>query len=165
MFELGKVLFLHGLSSDGGRKTAFIQMLGYDVLTPRLSDWSFRRAVQTAQDAFGEFRPDVIVGSSRGGAVAMSLKTETPMVLIAPAWRWYGMKPELPTRAIVIHSPLDKWVSITDSRDLCRRNPGAHLVEAGEGHRLNDPAAQRALAAALAMLVHCPTDQDRTNAF
>ena len=154
MFELGKVLFLHGLSSNGGRKAAFIQMVGFDVLTPRLSDWSFRRAVQTAQDALNVFRPDVIVGSSRGGAVAMSLQTETPMILLAPAWSWYGVKPELRAEATVIHSPFDKMVSISDSRELCRRNLGARLIEAGEGHRLNDLDARRALKDALAMLVH-----------
>src|ERR1700688_501743 len=67
-----KVLFLHGWSSDGGTKTAFLRSLGYDVSTPRLSDWFFSRAVAQAQAAYDQIRPDVIVGS-RGGAVAMSM--------------------------------------------------------------------------------------------
>lgn len=94
----------------------------------------------------------------------MSL-TETPLILLAPAWRWYGVKPELGNKAIVIHSRFDRLVPISDSLKLCRRNPGSQLVEAGEGHRLNDLEAQRALATVLAMLTHCPTDHDRTNAF
>ena len=142
-----KVLFLHGLSSDGGRKTAFIQSLGFDVLTPRLSDWSFRGAVLTAQHAFDEFRPDVVVGSSRGGAVALSMAAgHTPLVLLAPAWRWCGVGPVVRSRAVVLHSPNDALVPVSDSRELCRRNPTARLIEVGVDHRLNDVEAAAVLA-------------------
>lgn len=148
-----KVLFLHGLSSDGSMKTGFMRSLNYNVLTPKLSDWSLRHALQSAQDAFDEFDPAVIVGSSRGGAVAMSVQAvqtvQTPLVLLAPAWLWCGVKPELRTKTIVIHSPLDNMVSITNSRELCSRNPGSQLVEVGEDHRLNDEDARCALIAAL----------------
>jgi uncharacterized protein len=81
-----KGLFLHGWSSDGGMKTMFMRSLGYDVQNPNLSDWFFSRAVRQAQAAYDEFQPDVIVGSSRGGAVAMALNSgDTPLVLLAPA--------------------------------------------------------------------------------
>jgi hypothetical protein len=148
VLELGKVLFLHGLSSDGGRKSAYIQSLGYDVLTPRLSDWWFRSAVRTAHDAYDEFQPDVIVGSSRGGAVAMALaRSDVPLVLLAPAWRWCGVEPALRAEAIIIiHSKYDKMVSVFDSRELCRRNPTARLLEVGTDHRLNDEEAGAVLA-------------------
>ena len=145
-----KVLFLHGLSSDGGMKSGFMRSLNYNVLTPKLSDWSFRHALQSAQDAFDQFDPDVIVGSSRGGAVAMSVQAvQTPLVLLAPAWLWCGVKPELRTKTVIIHSPLDNMVSITNSRELCNRNPGSQLIEIGEDHRLNDEDARCALKAAL----------------
>lgn len=147
MFGEFKVLFLHGMSSDGGRKTAYLRFLGYDVLTPRLSDWSFRSAVRTAHDAFNEFQPDVIVGSSRGGAVGMSLaRSDVPLVLLAPAWRWCGVEPALRAEAIILHSKYDKLVSISDSRELCRRNPTARLLEVGTDHRLNDEEAGNVLA-------------------
>ena len=150
-----KVLFLHGLSSDGSMKTGFIRSLHYDVLSPTLSDWSLRRALQSAQDAYDKFDPDVIVGSSRGGAVAMSVQADqTPLVLLAPAWLWCGVKPELRTKAVILHSPLDKLVSIFDSRELCERNPDSRLIEVGEDHRLNDEAARCALKAALDFLRH-----------
>lgn len=147
MFSELKVLFLHGLSSDGGRKTAYLRSLGYDVFTPRLSDWSFRRAVRSARDAFNEFQPDVIVGSSRGGAVAMAMaRSDVPLVLLAPAWRWCGVEPALRAEAIILHSKYDKLVSISDSRELCRRNPTARLLEVGTDHRLNDEEAGNVLA-------------------
>ena len=150
-----KVLFLHGLSSDGGMKTDFMRSLSYAVLTPKLSDWSFRHALQSAQDAFDQFNPDVIVGSSRGGAVAMSVQcVRTPLVLLAPAWLWCAVKPELRTKTVIIHSPLDNMVSITNSRELCSRNPGSQLVEVGEDHRLNDEDARCALKAALESVLH-----------
>ena len=149
-----KVLFLHGLSSDGGMKSDFMRSLNYNVLTPKLSDWSFKHALQSAQDAFDQFVPDVIVGSSRGGAVAMSVQcVQTPLVLLAPAWWLCGVKPELRTKTIIIHSPLDKLVPITNSRELFSRNPGSQLVEVGEDHRLNDKDARCALKAALESLL------------
>ncbi len=143
-----KVLFLHGLSSTGSRKTWFLRSLGYDVMTPRLPDWSFRSAVRTALAACDEFEPDVIVGSSRGGAVGMALaRPGVPLVLLAPAWRWCGVPPRVSApQAVVIHSPSDRWVRFDDSRELCRRNPHVRLIAAGDGHRLNDPAARAALA-------------------
>lgn len=147
MFESGRVLFLHGMSSDGGRKTAHIRSLGFDVLTPRLSDWSFHSAVRTARAACDEFGPDVIVGASRGGAVAMALaRSDVPLVLLAPAWRFCGVPPRIVApQAVVIHSPSDRWVRFDDSRELCQRNPQVRLIAAGHGHRLNDPAARAAL--------------------
>ena len=145
-----KVLFLPGWLSDGGRKSAHIRLLGFDVLTPKLCDWSFRRAVRTAQNAYDEFHPDVIVGSSRGGAVAMSLGAgQTPLVLLTPAWRWCGIKPVIQSSAVVIHSPNDTLVPVTDSQELCRRNSTARLIEVGTDHRLNDVEADAVLAAVL----------------
>ncbi len=133
-------------------------------VTPRLSDWSFRSAVRTAHDACDEFEPDVIVGSSRGGAVAMA-RSDVPLVLLAPAWRWCGVEPRVSApKAVVIHSPSDRWVRFDDSRELRRRNPHVRLIAAGDGHRLNDPTARAALAEVLDDLFPTkekPADADR----
>jgi predicted alpha/beta hydrolase family esterase len=143
-----KVLFLHGMSSTGSRKTWFLRSLGFGVRTPRLSDWSLRSAVRAARAACDEFGPDVIVGSSRGGAVALAMaRPDVPVVLLAPAWRFCGVPPRVSApQAVVIHSPSDRWVRFDDSRELRRRNPHVRLIAAGDGHRLNDPAARAALA-------------------
>jgi hypothetical protein len=144
-----KVLFLHGWMSDGGTKTMFLRSLGYDVVTPRLSDWSFTGAVQTAQAAFNAFCPDVIVGSSRGGAVAMNLDSgETPLILLAPAWKVWGTARSLNKNCIVIHSPHDEFIPLSASTELCDRSR-ATLVIAGKDHRLNCDEGQRALKDAL----------------
>ena len=40
---------------------------------------------------FDEHRPDVVVGSSRGGAVAMNLRNDSArLVLLCPAWKKWG---------------------------------------------------------------------------
>ena len=146
-----KVLFLHGWSSDGSMKTGFLRSLGYAVRTPKLSDWSFAAALRTAQDACAEYEPDVVVGSSRGGAVAMALeRPDLPLVLLAPAWRWFGVSVKVSAqRGVVIHGRSDRWVPFADSQELCERNPGLRLIAAGCDHRLNDADARSALSAEL----------------
>lgn len=147
-----KVLFLHGWSSDGARKTAFMRFLGYDVTTPRLSNWSFTRAVKTAQATFDQIKPDLIVGSSRGGAVAMAMDSgETPLILLAPAWKRWGTARSVknPSRSIIVHSSSDTVVPFEDSIELCLNSPGLSIIPAGQDHRLNDPQARKALERAL----------------
>lgn len=145
----GKVLLLPGWSSSGSMKRAYLEFLGYDVMTPRLSDWWFRRAVAQAQAAFDSFRPDVIVGSSRGGSVAMNMQSgTTPLILLAPAWKRWGKATSVKKNCVVIHSPFDQYVPFPDSVELCG-NSGARLVAAGFDHRLNCWEARRALREAL----------------
>src|SRR5262245_48153682 len=126
-----RVLFLHGWSSDGAGKTAFMRLLGYDVTTPRLSNWSFHRAVAQAQAAFGWFLPDVIVGSSRGAAVAMNMDGgDTPLILLAPAWKRWGTARSVknPSRSIIVHSSNDRVVPFEDSIELCLKSPGLSII-------------------------------------
>ena len=87
-----KILYLHGLhSKPGGFKPTFLHQQGHEVINPALPDDDFARSVEIAQAAYGESRPVVIVGSSRGGAVAVNIDAgPTPLVLIAPAWRRWG---------------------------------------------------------------------------
>jgi hypothetical protein len=147
-----RVLFLHGWSSDGGSKTAFLRSLDYDVETPRLSHWSFRRAIAQAQAAYDEFEPDVICGSSRGGAVAMNMNSGgTPLVLLAPAWKRWGSATSVknPCRSIIVHSSDDRVVPFEDSIELCLSSPGLSIIPGGQDHRLNDPQARAALERAL----------------
>ncbi len=115
-----------------------------------MSTWSFRRAVVQAQRAYDQFRPDVIVGSSRGGAVAMNLESgDTPLILLAPAWKRWGDTRSVKQDAIVIHSRHDRVVPFEDSIELCLNSPGLSIIPAGTDHRLNDPQARAALARAL----------------
>jgi hypothetical protein len=88
-----KILFLHGWqSTPGGLKLTYLKDHGHTVLNPALSDDDFEAAVRIAQGEFDQSKPDVVVGSSRGGAVAMNMNAgATTLVLLCPAWavgRW-----------------------------------------------------------------------------
>lgn len=65
-----KILFFPCLTSvPGGVKPTCLKDHRHTVLNPFLDD-DFDAAVCTAQAEYDQHQPDVIVGSSRGGAVA-----------------------------------------------------------------------------------------------
>ena len=71
-----KVLFLHGWTSvPGGVKPTYLAGHGHTVINPALPDEDFAAAVKIAQAEFDRHQPDAVVGSSRGGAVAMNIRS------------------------------------------------------------------------------------------
>jgi hypothetical protein len=67
-----KILFLHGWQSvPGGVKPTYLTQHGHEIINPKLPDDDFAEAIKIAQDEFDKHKPDVIVGSSRGGGVAL----------------------------------------------------------------------------------------------
>ena len=138
-----KILFLHGWQSvPGGLKPTYLSDHGHEVINPRLDDEDFQRAVATAQSEFDKHRPDVVVGSSRGGAVAMNLEVDdTPLVLLCPAWRHWGKATTVPHGTRILHSRLDEVIPFADSEDLVRNSglPADALIETGGDHRLAEP--------------------------
>jgi len=86
------ILFLHGwTSTPGGIKPTYLKDHGHTVLNPALPDDDFDAAVRIAQAEFDRHHPDVVVGSSRGGAVAMNINAGSPpLVLLCPAWKHWG---------------------------------------------------------------------------
>ena len=69
-----KVLFLHSWQSvPGGVKPTFLAGHGHEVINPKLPDEDFAEAVRIAQAEFDRHQPQAVVGSSRGGAVAMNI--------------------------------------------------------------------------------------------
>ncbi len=93
-----KILYLHGWqSTPGGVKPTYLKSHGHEVLNPALPDDDFAAAVAIAQAEFDEHQPDVVVGSSRGGAVAMNIDVgDTPLVLLCPAWKRWGAATKKP---------------------------------------------------------------------
>ena len=78
------IFFLHGWqSTPSGVKPTYVNDHGHEVVNPALPDDDFHAAVRIAQDEFDQHYPDVVVGSSRGGAVAMNLKIDVPLLLTA----------------------------------------------------------------------------------
>ena len=144
-----KILFLHGWHSvPGGVKPSYLIEHGHEVINPALDDDDFNEAVRTAQAEFDKHHPDVIVGSSRGGAVAMNLDSgSTPLVLLCPAWRKYGNVTTVKPVTVILHSRSDDVVPFVHSEELARNSglPASALVEVGTDHRLADPEPMAAM--------------------
>jgi hypothetical protein len=142
-----KVLFLHGWQSvPGGVKPTYLARHGYEVINPRLPDEDFAEAVRIAQAEFDKHQPAVVVGSSRGGAVAMNINSgEARLVLLCPAWRKWGTARKVKPGTVILHSRADDAVPFADSEALVRNSglPPSALVEVGDDHRLADPEPLR----------------------
>jgi alpha-beta hydrolase superfamily lysophospholipase len=153
-------LFLHGWHSvPGGVKPSYLASHGFEVVNPALDDDDFDAAVRAAQEAFDRHRPDVVVGSSRGGAVAMNIAAgATPLVLLCPAWRRWGTARAVKPGTVILHSTADDVIPIDDSRELLRASglPESALVVVGTDHRLVDPGP---LAAMLEVCQRAATGQ------
>src|SRR5208283_2469898 len=137
-----KILFLHGWqSTPGGVKPTYLKDHGHEVVNPALPDDDFDAAVRIAQAEFDKHRPDVVVGSSRGGAVAMNIKSgSTPLVLLCPAWKRWGSARTVKPGTVILHSEADDVVAFSDSVELVRKSglPESTVIAVGIEHRLAD---------------------------
>lgn len=149
-----KILFLHGQESKpGGKKATFLKGAGYEVLNPALPRECFATSIKVAQDVIDLELPDLVVGSSRGGAVAMSVSTRgAPLVLIAPAWKRFMSTQQLDEfkirldsqSTIILHSDNDDIVDPQDSNQLSSIH-GIKRLNVGANHRMSDVDALDAL--------------------
>ena len=114
-------LYLHRWNSAvGGVKPTHLRSHGHEVIEPALDHDNFQRALATAQAAFDDHRPDVVVGSSRGGAVAMNLRSDsarppTPLIRCGG-----GVRPRLHRLAAFRFPP-------PTSSTTCRRWEGVRV--------------------------------------
>lgn len=140
-----KILFLHGWHSvPGGVKPTYLKDHGHEVINPPLDDDDFEAAVATAQAEFDKHRPDVVVGSSRGGAVALNINSDdTPLVLMCPAWKRWGQVTKLKPKSVILHSRKDEVIPFEESEELVARNSLSPetLMEVGSDHRLADESS------------------------
>ena len=73
-------------------------------------------AVATAQAEFDKHQPQVVVGSSRGGAVAMNINSgEAKLVLLCPAWKNWGVVKKVKADTVILHSRADEVIPFADS--------------------------------------------------
>jgi hypothetical protein len=137
-----KILFLHGWQSiPGGVKPTFLAQHGHEVINPKLPDEDFALAVKIAQDKFDKHQPGVVVGSSRGGAVAMNINGGgARLVLLCPSWKKWGTARTVKPGAVILYSKADDVVPFGDSVEVvCNSGlPASALIEVGDDHRLAD---------------------------
>ena len=144
-----KILFLHGWRSvPGGVKPTYLSEHGCEVINPKLDDDNFDAAVQTAQRDYDLHQPDCVIGSSRGGAVAMNIHSgDTPLLLLCPAWKNWGAMKKLKANSAILHSRQDEVIPFEDSEELLVRSklPSELLIEVGYEHRLADESSLAAM--------------------
>lgn len=137
------ILFLHGWQSvPGGVKPSYLVQHGHQVINPKLPDDDFDEAIRIAQEEFDKHRPEVVVGSSRGGAVAMNINSgDARLVLICPAWKKWGTAKTVRPSTVILHSRSDDVVPFADSEQLVMDSglPSYTLIETGSDRRLADP--------------------------
>ena len=143
---MSKILFLHGLQSQpGGKKPRHLKQHGFEVFNPHLPKSSWEESIKNAQEIIDIDNPHIVIGSSRGGAIAMLLDLKgAKLILIAPAWKRFGAPATIPGNSIILHSPTDNVIPYGDSEDL-QTQCGVTLVSCGTGHRMNDNDALAAL--------------------
>jgi hypothetical protein len=138
-----KILFLHGWQSvPGGVKPTYLAQHGHEVINPNLPNEDFEEAVNIAHAEFDRHQPEAVVGSSRGGAVAMNINSgEARLVLLCPAWKKYGTARTIKADTVILHSRADDVIPFADSEELVRNSdlPAWTLIEVGHDHRLADP--------------------------
>ncbi len=157
-----KILFLHGWHSiPGGVKPTYLRDHGHTVFNPELDDDDFDLALATAQTAFDEHQPDAVVGSSRGGAGAMNIRSGSArLVLLCPAWRNWGSAKFVKPLTAILHSRADEVIPFADSQQLIRNSglPVSSLIEVGNDHRLADPEPLAAMLRACETSLETPSD-------
>jgi hypothetical protein len=138
-----KILFLHGWQSvPGGVKPTYLVNHGHEVIHPALPDEDFDAAIQVARAEFDRHQPDAVVGSSRGGAVAMNINSgQSRLVLLRPAWKRWGTASTVKDATVILHSRADDVIPFAESEELVRNSglPWYTLIEVGNDHRLADP--------------------------
>jgi hypothetical protein len=144
-----KILFLHGWQSvPGGVKPTYLKDHGHEVINPKLPDDQFEEAVRIAQQEFDKHQPHVVIGSSRGGAVAMNIQCgPAKLVLLCPAWKSYGTENAEKAGTAILHSRADEVIPFADSEELVKNSglPASALIEVGSDHRLADPEPLEAM--------------------
>lgn len=96
---------------------------GHEVINPKLSDEDFAEAVRIAQAEFDQYPPQVVVASSRGGAVAMNInRGAAKLVLLCPTWKKYVTARTVKPGTVILHSRADDMIPFADSEELVRNS-------------------------------------------
>ena len=103
---------------------------------------SMKLLLRLPKSEFDKHQPQVVVGSSRSGAVAMNIKSgDARLVLLCPAWKNWGTIKIVRASTVILHSRADDVIPFADSEELVRKSglPNYTLIEIDSDHRLADP--------------------------
>jgi len=148
-----RVQFIHGLEGSPQGAKARLLAQHFDVRTPAMDTSDFEACVEVQASSLKDFDPDVLVGSSFGGAVAVALLQRGlwrgPTLLLAQAALRRGQPPELPDRVpiLLVHGLQDSLIDPLDSRTLARAGAPewVELLEVEDDHALHRSVENGAL--------------------
>lgn len=147
-----RVLFIHGLmSSPRGHKARYLAAR-FDALTPAMQTGDFLACLEVQTAAIASHQPEVVIGSSFGGAVLLELIRRGvwrgPSLFLAQAALRLdseaSLPPDLPV--LLVHGLADEVVPIAESRTLAATSALARLVEVDDEHRLLELTRSERLA-------------------
>jgi predicted esterase len=139
-----RVQFIHGLESSPQGTKARVLAQHFEACTKQMNTSDFLACVALQATTILEFRPDVLVGSSFGGAVAVALlernEWKGPTLLLAQAAYKYLPNARLPKDVpiIMVHGLKDDVIDVEDSRRLARTGQPerVQLIEVDDVHDL-----------------------------
>jgi hypothetical protein len=140
-----RVQFVHGLESSPQGNKARILARAFVAHTPAMNTRDFEACVATQARSVADFQPQVLVGSSFGGAVVVELLArgvyKGPVLLLAQAALHYRPDARLPEQIYVtlVHARADGVVPFAGSELLSRTGtPGlVQLVSCEDDHALS----------------------------
>ena len=140
-----RVQFVHGLASSPQGAQARLFAQHFEALTPAMAVEDFEGCVAQHAAALESFRPDVLIGSSFGGAVAVVMLERGlwrgPTLLLAQAALHYRPHARLPSGVpvLLVHGLHDEVVPIEQSRALAATGQPdcVELVELDDDHALS----------------------------
>ncbi|MBW2268987.1 MAG: hypothetical protein JRH16_10435 [Deltaproteobacteria bacterium] len=148
-----RVQFVHGLEGSPQGSKARLLAEHFDTRTPAMDTGDFDACVARQAEVLAEFRPEVLVGSSFGGAVAVALLARNlwtgPTLLLAQAALRYDPEARLPHGVTVwlVHGLQDNIIDPEESRRLARTGSAdrVRLIEVEDDHPLHRSVASRRL--------------------
>jgi predicted esterase len=144
-----RIQFIHGLEGSPQGAKARLLARHFDTLTPAMDTSDFEACVALHADALTSFRPDVLVGSSFGAAVAVALLQRGlwrgATLLLAQAALRRGARADLPPGVPIwlVHGLRDELIDIEDSRRLAAAGAPDRVVlhEVDDDHPLHETVA------------------------
>ena len=150
-----RVHFIHGLEGSPSGSKAKLLARHFDAVTPTMDTSDFEGCVAQHAALLAEDGgvPDVLAGSSFGGAVAVALLQRGlwsgPTLLLAQAALLYGLPAELPrgVPVSIVHGSGDDVVPPENSRRLAAAGDPAdvRLIEVDDDHSLHASVADGTL--------------------
>jgi len=144
-----RVQFIHGLEGSPQGSKARLLAEHFETRTPAMDTSDFEACVGLQARVLETFRPDVLVGSSFGGAVAVALLRRGmwhgPTLLLAQAALRYDADARLPQDVTVwlVHGRCDELIDPAESRRLAVTGSPerVRLIEVKDDHPLHASVA------------------------